>query len=210
MGFYETPDWSEVDYVYIGEEFIESLFEDESDEIDHAAIGEEFVTSLLYDDSDELYHYGRKGMKWGQHIFGKVKTGAKKAGKKTAELAKSGYEKASTAYKSHQSAKKAKAEAKEAAKRAKITDWKKLTDDELKARINRLDMERQYKELLKKSEPDYVSSGKKVLTNILESSVQNIGSQTVTYLMGRGVNTAFAKWMDDQAIVNPKKGQKDK
>jgi hypothetical protein len=178
--------------------------------VEHAALGEAFVDSLLYDDSDELYHYGRKGMKWGQHIFGKVKSGAKQAAKKTTELAKAGYKKASTAHKIHKAEKKAKEVAKVAAKRAKITDWKKLSNEELKARIERLDMEKQYKELLKKTEPDYVSSGKKVLTNILESSVQNIGSQTVTYLMGRGVNTAFAKWMDDSAIINPKKGQKDK
>lgn len=185
--------------VYSKEEFAE-----------HAAIGEAFVDGLLYDDSDELYHYGRKGMKWGQHIFGKVKSGAKKAGKKTAELAKAGYDKVSTAHKARKEEKKAKEAAKEAAKRAKITDWKKLSNEELKARIERLDLEKQYKDLLKKTEPDYVSSGKKVLTNILESSAQNIGSQTVTYLMGRGVNAAFAKWMDDSAIINPKKGQKDK
>ena len=26
---------------------------------------------MQYESSDELYHYGRRGMKWGQHIFGR-------------------------------------------------------------------------------------------------------------------------------------------
>lgn len=32
---------------------------------------------------DELYHYGRKGMKWGQHIYGKESRSSKKKLKKT-------------------------------------------------------------------------------------------------------------------------------
>ena len=35
----------------------------------------------------ELYHTGRKGMKWGQHIFGKVRTGAKRAASATGKFA---------------------------------------------------------------------------------------------------------------------------
>lgn len=30
--------------------------------------------------NDELYHYGRKGMKWGQHIYGKASTGGRRKG----------------------------------------------------------------------------------------------------------------------------------
>ena len=34
---------------------------------------------------DELYHYGRKGMKWGQHIFGKERSSGTKKRKKSSE-----------------------------------------------------------------------------------------------------------------------------
>ena len=42
---------------------------------------------------------------------------------------------------------------------------------------------------------------------ILCDSAKNIGTQTVTYLMGTGVNKLFAKAMNDPKIVNPKKGK---
>lgn len=173
----------------------------ENNELNHADIGEVFVSSLFHDDSNELYHYGVKGMKWGQHIFGKVKSGVTKVGRKTVELAKQ-------ANKSH----KQRVNVKNAAKRAKITSAKKLTDEELTARIKRLELEQSYQKLLSSTEPDYVSSGKKIVKDIMENSLKNIGGQTMTYIMGAGVNKAaktFFKGITED-IINPKKGQKDK
>ena len=166
----------------------------------------------FYEETDELYHYGRKGMKWGQNIFGKVKSGAKTAGKKTAELAKKGYSKAKTSHNIHRANVNAKKAAKVAAKRAKITDSRKLTNEELADRIKRLELEQSYQKLLSSTEPDYVSSGKKIVKDIMENSLKNIGGQTMTYLMGAGVNKAAKTFFDGitDDIINPKKGQKDK
>lgn len=83
---------------------------------------------------------------------------------------------------------------------------KGMTDDELSSAIKRLQMEKQYRELINTaSGRKQTSRGKQLVKDIIEKSAKNIGEQTVTYLMGTAVNKAFAK-----EIVDAKKRQKGK
>lgn len=147
-----------------------------------------------YYNSDELMHYGRKGMKWGQHIFGKVKSAAGRARARREE-------------------KKAR-ELKKA--RSKITSSRKLTDEELKARIERLRLEDDYNQLMRKVDPTKSTKGRDFVMNVLEkigeNTLTNIGTQTANKLIGEAVNKAFGVKSDDtiKRIVNPNKGQSDK
>lgn len=93
------------------------------------------ITSLMTY-SAELYHYGRKGMKWYQHIYGPVQSVAKyakKAGSKMAEAKQKHDTKAEAKWE----AKKEKVIRSGNAKAIrKISD--KLTDDELRRADNRI------------------------------------------------------------------------
>ena len=83
-----------------------------------------------------------------------------------------------------------------------------MSDAELRAKISRLQLEKQYADLSRQTEP--VSKGKKFVEGIMTKSGENIGTQLTTYVMGTAVNKALAGVFKDEAIVNPKKGQKDK
>lgn len=86
----------------------------------------------------------------------------------------------------------------------KNTDIKSLSDEELRNKINRLDLENRYNNLMKTFySPEKVHVGKKFVTNVLKRSGQNIAEQTATYILGTAVNKMIGK-----EIVNPKKGQK--
>lgn len=157
----------------------------------------------------ELYHYGRKGMKWGQNIFGKVKKVAVRTGKHLsyeAKVAAKGVKRAVKTANEKRAAKNAELEKK---RREKITDPKKLTDDELKARIKRLELEISYKQKMKDASPVVVERGKKAALDIVESTVKNVGTQALVYLAGKGVNVALNRIFNDEKAINPKKGQKD-
>ena len=152
--------------------------------------------------SDELMHYGRKGMKWYQNIYTKHKQ--RKVKKKRQEALK----KAQAA----KAAKKKEAEEKE--KILKSGDRKEIvknkhrfTDDELRQAITRLELE---EKLTGANAKKNIGKGEEIVRDILTNSAKNIGAQTVTYVMGYGVNAALAKVFDDPKVVNPKKGQKDK
>lgn len=87
-------------------------------------------------------------------------------------------------------------------------DLKSLSDQELRDRISRLELEKRYKSLTT-SDADVkrTNRGKEFITSVLESSGRNVATQLATYAMGTAVNKYLGK---GKQIVNPKKGQKDK
>lgn len=87
-------------------------------------------------------------------------------------------------------------------------DLSKISSEELQKKINRIQLEKQYRDLTTK--PKTVSKGRQILNSILESSSKNIGTQLATYLMGNMVNSVAKALGSEVDIVNPKKGQKDK
>ena len=91
-------------------------------------------------------------------------------------------------------------------KKKKVKD---MTDEELRDHISRMQLEKQYLELKKQTAPQR-SKGSKFVEQVLTKSGDNIATQFVTYVLGTGTNKAFASVFGDPAILNPKKGQKDK
>lgn len=128
---------------------------------------------------NELQHWGIKGMKWG------IRRYQNKDGSLTPE-GKKRYDDATNSSKD---------------------DISKMTDDEIRKKINRIQLEKQYRDLMKPQEQKRVNSGKVFVQDVLRTSGKNIATQLVTYAMGTAVNKYLGK---GKSIVNPKKGQKDK
>lgn len=133
-----------------------------------------------YTYQDELYHYGIKGMKWGV-----IRTAAQ-LGHVIKDKAKKGYQTVKRASDIHKANKRAEEAAKIARQRAKITNPKKLTTEELNARIKRLQLEEDYNDLVKKT--DRLRKGKEFVSHILESSGKNLLTQVANHYGAKGLN----------------------
>lgn len=162
-------------------------------------------TEFVIKRDDELYHHGVKGQKWGicryqNHDGSLIKSGRKHSAKVSEFLSK------------HKEKTAAKKFAKKASKAPIAKEISKLTNDELKKKIDRMDLEIKYKSKYNELHPTKVNAGKKFLkamtgvaTSSLEKAGKNIGGQLATYLAGELTNKIAGK-----EVVNPKKGQKDK
>lgn len=138
-------------------------------------------------DENVLAHYGVLGMKWGIRKDRRSSSGSSK--KKT----------------SNQNESSSDSKKSSSTKTSRTKNPKKMSEQELRARIQRLQLEKQYRDL-KSSE---ITEGKKLVNSILRDSAKNIGTQLTTYGMGKLVNKILYS-VDNTGVVNPKKGQRDK
>lgn len=172
-----------------------------------------------YDLENELYHHGTRGMKWGirryQNKDGTLTTAGKKRYAK--EMDKLKEEQKVLKNKQRTQAKIDKLEQlrkdnenikKGMNKPVKNDDGtitkrqasaKKLSTEELTERINRMDLEKNYKRL--QTETSSVSKGKKIAYDVLEKVGKDLVEQTLEYVGGQAINKFLFKGAD---AVDPK------
>ena len=123
--------------------------------------------------NDELYHTGRKGMKWGQHIYSRLYKRSDgsltELGRKRARAYAAKYRKI-TGHKVRQSQSDDKTEKTKTIKEKSVSE---MSDYELQSRINRLQLEQRYSQL----KPKNISSGKKFIERVLKPAASDASKQ---------------------------------
>lgn len=131
---------------------------------------------------DFLKHYGILGMKWG----------IRKERPKSYGVTANNKPKRSSAFKNNL--------------RENFKSHKKMSDAELRQRVNRLILEKQYRELKYST----LSEGKKMAMNILKNSGSRVAEQTITYVLGTAVNDILKDVYQDEKVVKTKKSKYNK
>lgn len=152
--------------------------------------------------SNELRHHGVPGMKWGvRKDRGTSTTG-------TSRSSKAGKSKGLSLFKP-----KAKPKPKPPEK-TKSKSIESMSSDELKKRIERLQLEKRYRELDPNSAR--TARGREFVISTIEQigkqTITNLGSQAINHYLGTLINKGAKVDSSDvhNRIVNPQKGQSDK
>lgn len=173
----------------------------------------------LPDGGEVLAHHGVKGMRWGvirkKASAGRAATAKalRKAGRGTAKTVsgtvsatKTGVAKVQKARANH----KAKVAEVKARKKFGKRSYKKISDTELKSRINRLEQEKRYREL---KADRHLVRGREVTRQILEGSLTKAGTYAGNKLLRSAFDNTFdgglaAKVAKADAAAGSKSAQK--
>lgn len=154
----------------------------------------------MNDNGEYLVHHGVMGMKWGVRKQDTKSSGGRSSG---------GHKKQYSVSNEPNKVKKAKRKGpikrylqKLKRRTPSKRTIKKMSDEELRQKITRLELEHKYKRLVKE---DRTTFGEKLVADILGNSAKNVGGQLTTYTFGSAVNKVAG-----EEVVNPRKGQKDK
>lgn len=128
---------------------------------------------------NELYHYGVLGMKWG------VRKDRKKSGKKKAKLV------LESPFKPKPKQQSSPTQSSSSTKRS-ISD---MSDDELRALINRMQLERQYKQMM--AQPP--SKGKAFVKKFLAENAQTIAKTAISKYANRVIDKQLDKKFGKQS-----------
>lgn len=137
-------------------------------------------------ENSQLYHHGILGMKWGVRRFQNKDGSLTSDGKRHLEQ--------------NSKAKQGNNKKKKGHTTNKGKSINELSDDELRKRINRLELEKRYEALSKKEQKAKMFDGKRFVTQVLENSGKVVATQLSTYVMGNMVNKVAQK-----NIINIKK-----
>lgn len=158
-------------------------------------------------ESNELIHWGIKGMRWGVRRYQNKDGTLTPAGQKryNKELEKLKAEQKVLKNKQRTAAKLSKLEdlrkqnsemkdaekarsdpkPKKEVKRKKISE---MSDEELKAHMDRLQMEKDYKDLLNSTRRETVNKGQKFVENVLSKSGENLTTQVLNHYGAKAIN----------------------
>lgn len=153
-----------------------------------------------YNYTNELYHHGILGMKWGVRRYQNKDGTLTPAGKKrAAKMEKNYQELTGKNLKRVNSAAKARA-AKTSSENDVFKKLSEMSDDEIKAKIDRLDLENRYMKAYAERNLQNQSKGKEFVKNLLLNNtsevVKDLGKQVLKYY---GV-TAINKMIGEQAV----------
>lgn len=135
--------------------------------------------------NDELYHHGIKGMKWGvrryQNYDGSI-IGSKPKKKKSRSSFFESYQQKSAAKKTYK---------KEHSPKTVVKSVKEMSDDELRRRLNRINMEEQYKNAIARQNPRKGEKARKFLSDMSDKAARSITEKAINKVSDQLVNKMF-------------------